>query len=159
MAVIEKTIEVDRPLRTVYDQWTQFEMFPMFMEGVEEVRQLDDEHLFWRAEIAGAKREWNAIITDQIPDQRIAWASTSGTHNAGLVRFDPVGPSRTRVLLQLDFEPEGMTEKVGDKLGFVGRRAERDLERFKHFIEERPAETGEWRGTIQGGRTQPDTTG
>ena len=148
MPTVEERIEVQQPVRTVYNQWTQFEEFPQFMEGVEKVVQVDDTRLHWVAEIAGAKREWDAEIIDQKPDQRVAWRSISGTDNAGVVTFRPVGPDTTEVTLQLDFEPEGAVEKAGEKLGFVSKRAEGDLKRFKEFIESRGTETGAWRGEV-----------
>jgi len=148
MSTVEKSIEVELPVTTVYNQWTQFEEFPRFMAGVEQVTQLDDTRLHWVAEIAGAAREWDAEITEQVPDQRVAWRSIDGAGNAGVVSFVPVGPEATRVTLQLDFEPEGLTEQVGDKLGFVAKQAEGDLKRFKKFIEERGRETGAWRGQV-----------
>ncbi|MCA1692095.1 MAG: SRPBCC family protein [Acidimicrobiales bacterium] len=148
MSTVEKSIVVDRPVRTVYDQWTQFEDFPRFMEGVEEVVQLDDTRLHWVAEIAGAKREWDAEITQQIPDQEVAWRSLNGSDNAGVVTFQPLGADSTNVTLRLDFDPEGLMETIGDKLGFVSKRTEGDLERFKDFIESRGVETGAWRGQV-----------
>jgi uncharacterized membrane protein len=148
MATVEKSVEIECPVRTVYNQWTQFEDFPQFMEGVEEVRQLDDTHLHWVANIAGTKREWDAKITEQIPDERVAWRSEDGSENAGVVTFHRLGEGRTKVMLQLEFDPEGFVEQVGDKLGFVGRRAEGDLERFREFIESRDQETGAWRGEV-----------
>jgi uncharacterized membrane protein len=151
VSTIEKTIDVDVPVRTAYDQWTQFESFPKFMEGVESVTQIDDAHVHWKAEIAGVTREWDAEIVDQTPDQHVAWRSTDGTTNAGTVSFAPAG-SGTRVTLQLEFEPEGIVEKVGDALNIVDRRAAGDLERFKEFIEGRGVETGEWRGEVDGGQ-------
>jgi uncharacterized membrane protein len=144
-----KSIEVDVPVRTAYNQWTQFEEFPRFMEGVEEVRQIDDANLHWRADIGGREVEWTARITEQLPDERIAWTSTSGARNAGVVTFHHLTPERSRVTLQLDYEPEGMTEKLGDWLGLIGQRAQGDLERFKEFIEERGQETGAYRGEIR----------
>jgi uncharacterized membrane protein len=149
MERIEKSIEVDVPLRTAYNQWTQFEEFPKFMEGVEEVRQIDDKHLFWRAKIAGKETEWDAEIYEQIPDSRIAWRSTSGAPNAGAVSFTSVGPERTRVNLIMDYQPLGVVEKVGDALGMVTSRVEGDLQRFKTFIEERGVSTGAWRGEVR----------
>jgi uncharacterized membrane protein len=146
---IRRSIEVNVPLRTAYDQWTQFEEFPRFMEGVEQVRQLDDRRLHWRANIAGQAQEWDAVITEQLPDRRIAWRSTTGARNDGVVSFVPMGPTRTRVDLQLDYAPEGPVENVGSLLGFVERRVQGDLERFKQFIEGRGVETGAWRGEIQ----------
>ncbi len=151
MAKVEKSIEVNVPVRTVYNQWTQFEEFPRFMEGVEEVRQLDDTRLHWKATIAGKTEEWDAVITDQIPDQRIAWNSTSGAENSGVVTFAPVGPDTTRVTAVIGYEPEGIVEKAGDALGVVDARVKGDLERFKQFIEERGMATGAWRGEVHGG--------
>jgi len=146
--IIEK-VEVDVPVRTAYDQWTQFESFPMFMEGVEKVEQLDDTTLRWTAEIAGQKRTWKAKITQQEPDQRIAWTSIEGANNAGVVTFHRLDEGKTRVTLQLDVDPEGPIENIGDALGFVQRRAKGDMERFKKFIESRGTETGAWRGTVE----------
>jgi uncharacterized membrane protein len=148
MSEKEKSIEVDVPVSTAYNQWTQFEEFPRFMDGVESVTQLDDKRLHWVAEIAGTRREWDAEIVDQKPDQRIAWRSIDGTGNAGVVTFRPVGEAKTEVTLELDVEPEGLVEKIGDKLGFVSKQAEGDLKRFKSFIEERGSETGAWRGEV-----------
>ena len=148
MSTIEKSIEVELPVTTVYNQWTQFEEFPMFMEGVEQVEQLDDTRLHWAAKIAGVRREWDAEIVEQVPDQVIAWRSIDGTGNAGAVTFQSVGPDKTRVNLQLEVEPEGATEKAGEKLGFVSKQAEGDLERFKEMIEERGVESGAWRGQV-----------
>ena len=154
MAEMEKSIIVDAPLREVYNQWTQFEEFPHFMEGVVEVRQIDDKRLYWRANIAGAEREWHAEIVDQTPDRRIAWKSLTGPYNGGAVLFLPVGDGRTEVTLRMQYEPEGVTENVGDALGFVGRRVQGDLERFRTFMEERGAATGAWRGEIHGKRVE-----
>jgi uncharacterized membrane protein len=149
MAEHETSIVVDAPLEEVYNQWTQFEEFPRFMEGVEEVRQLDDKTLFWRAKIGGAVKEWDADIVDQTPNRRIAWKSRSGAQNAGAVLFAQTDEG-TLVTLKLVYEPEGATETVGDALGFVSRRVEGDLHRFKEFIEERQRATGAWRGEIHG---------
>jgi uncharacterized membrane protein len=132
-----------------YNQWTQFEEFPKFMDGVQAVRQIDDKHLHWRAEIGGKEEEWDAEITEQIPDRRIAWRSTSGTPNAGVVTFQSSAPDRTQVTLQMDYEPQRLSEKVGDALGVMDRRVEDDLDRFKDFIESRGRPTGGWRGTIE----------
>ncbi len=148
MSEKEKSIEVDVPVSTAYNQWTQFEEFPQFMDGVESVTQLDDKRLHWVAEIAGTRREWDAEIIDQEPDQRIAWRSIDGTGNAGIVTFRPIGEAKTEVTLELDVEPEGLVEKIGDKLGFVSKQAEGDLKEFKKLIESRGAETGAWRGEI-----------
>jgi uncharacterized membrane protein len=149
MERIQKSIEVGSPLSTVYNQWTQFEEFPRFMEGVKEVRQLDDQRLHWVAEIAGKEKEWTAKITDQIPDHRIAWQSEAGEYTSGAVDFDSVGPDRTRVTLELAYDPKGFVEHAGDAVGIVSRRIEKDLDNFKDFIENRGKETGAWRGTIR----------
>jgi uncharacterized membrane protein len=143
-----ESIDVDVPVRTAYNQWTQFEEFPQFMEGVEAVEQLDDRRLHWRAEIGGKTLDWDAEISEQVPDQRIAWRSTSGAKNAGVVTFHHLDDAHCRVTLQLDYKPEGALENVGDALGAVSRRAKGDLKRFKDFIEERGVETGGWRGEI-----------
>ena len=212
MATVEKSVVVDRPLSTVYNQWTQFEDFPAFMQGVESVTQLDERRLHWRSSVAGVEREWEAEIVDQTPDQRISWVSTSGFQNNGMVTFAPASPTdaayddvspqvgssemgstvpespttyeggirtdpmpahggistapvgdtlsgdpmgtmpsdsvATRVTLRLEFEEEGMAEKIADALGIVDRRVEGDLERFKEFIEGRGNETGAWRGEV-----------
>ena len=148
MATIEKSIDLDVPVRNVYNQWTQFEEFPRFMEGVKEVKQLDDKRLHWRAEIAGKEKEWNADIVEQVPDQRIAWRTMTGAKNAGVVTFHRLSDNKTRIMLQLEYEPEGMVENVGDAIGIVSQRVEGDLKRFKEFIESRGQETGAWRGTI-----------
>jgi uncharacterized membrane protein len=149
MASIEKSIDVEVPVRTAYNQWTQFEEFPRFMEGVKEVRQIDDTHLHWRAEIAGKDEEWDAEITEQTPDMRVAWTNTSGAQNAGVVTFHRLGDNLTRVMLQIEYDPNGFVENVGDALGFVTRRVEGDLKRFKEFIESRGQETGAWRGEVR----------
>jgi len=150
MAHIEKDIVVDVPVTVAYDQWTQFESFPEFMEGVKEVVQLDEKRLRWSAEIAGKDEEWEAEITDQVPDRHIAWRSVTGAMNAGSVMFQPAGDGQTKVTLELTYEPRDAAEKVGDALGFLERRVSGDLERFKEFIESRGAPTGAWRGEIHG---------
>ena len=152
MERIKKSIEVERPLSDVYNQWTQFEEFPRFMEGVKEVRQLDDQRLHWRADIGGKEKEWTAKITEQIPDNRIAWQSQSEEHISGQVDFARLGPDRTRVVLELFYDPKGFVENIGDAVGFVSRRVGNDLEHFKEFIENRGQETGAWRGTIREGQ-------
>jgi uncharacterized membrane protein len=149
MERIQKSIYVDCPLRTVYNQWTQFEEFPRFMEGVKSVTQLDDKRLHWEAEIGGKYKEWYARITEQIPDHRIAWQSEAGEDTSGTVSFQSEKPNRTRVDLELCYDPKGFVESAGDSLGVVSRRVENDLERFKDFIENRNRETGAWRGTIR----------
>ena len=148
MATVEKSIEVNVPVSVAYNQWTQMEQFPLFMEGVEEVRQLDDKRMHWKASIAGKSEEWDAVITEQVPDEMIAWASTTGAENSGMVHFIPSAPTKTRITLVIGYDPEGMIETIGDKLGVVDRRVEGDLQRFKSFIEERGMETGAWRGHI-----------
>ena len=148
MATIEKHIDVEVPVRAAYNQWTQFEEFPRFMEGVLEVRQLDDRRLHWRAKVGGQEKTWDAEITEQVPDERIAWRSRSGAANAGAVTFHRLGEGRTRIMLQLEYEPEGMVEKAADAVGIVSHRVEGDLLRFKEFIERRGRETGGWRGEI-----------
>jgi len=148
MSTIEQSVEVNVPVRTAYNQWTQFEEFPRFMEGVEEVHQVTDTRLHWIAEIAGVHREWDAEITEQTPDQRIAWKSTDGTENSGVVTFHRLSDGETKVTLQMGFDPEGFTEKAGDLLGIVRMRTKGDLERFKDFVEERGGETGAWRGEV-----------
>jgi uncharacterized membrane protein len=149
MSTIEQSIDVSLPVRTVYNQWTQFEDFPRFMEGVESVRQIDDRHLHWVAEIAAQRREWDAEISEQVPDQKIAWHSTDGTKNAGAVTFHRIGDNETRVMLQLELDPEGVGEKAADALGIVERRVKGDLVRFKDFVESHQQETGAWRGEVR----------
>ena len=155
MSNIEKSIDVHVPVHTAYNQWTQFEEFPRFMEGVEEVRQLDDKRLHWRANIGGKEKEWDAAITEQLPDQRIAWRSRTGTKNSGMINFQPIGPNRTCIRLHLAYEPEGAAENIGDTLGVVSARVSGYLKRFKKFIEARGVPTGAWRGRIHGRDVQP----
>ena len=149
MALIEKSVEVQVPVRTAYNQWTQFEEFPHFMEGVKQVQQLDSTHLHWKAQIAGKEKEWNAVITEQRPDERIAWKSTDGAKNAGVVTFHRLSDQASKIMLQLDYEPEGVVENVGEALGAVSLRVEGDLSRFKEFIETRGRESGAWRGEVK----------
>ncbi|WP_406068149.1 SRPBCC family protein [Micromonospora sp. NBC_01638] len=153
MSGVTEHVDVSVPVRTAYDQWTQFEEFPEFMEGVQEVRQLSETMTHWTVDIAGVKREFDAEITEQLPDERVAWRSTDGTQQAGVVTFHRLDPDKTRVTLQLEFEPHGVVEQAGDKLGIVDRRAKGDLERFKTYIERRGQETGAWRGSVN--RPQP----
>ncbi|GAA4985176.1 SRPBCC family protein [Kineococcus glutinatus] len=148
---VEKTVLVDVPLRTVYDQWTQFEDFPQFMSGVTSVTQLGDDLMEWVAEIGGVRRRWQARVLEQVPDRKVAWAATEGATNAGQVTFVAEGEARTRVNLVLEYEPEGVLEKAGDALGLVERQATGDLERFKEFIESRGLATGAWRGSVAEG--------
>ena len=156
MAEVEKSIVVNKPVHDVYNQWTQFESFPQFMEGVEEVKQLDDTHLHWKVKVNGKQSEYDAVITEQVPDQRIAWRSTEGKPNAGDVRFESAA-DQTKVYLHLVWEPEGIVEKAGETLGLDDRRVQGDLERFKKFIEQEPAATGAWRGEVH--QTAPNGPG
>jgi len=149
MSTIEQSIEVDAPVRTVYDQWTQFEEFPRFMEGIDEVTQLDATHLHWKASVGGKTNEWDAEITEQLPDKRVAWKSTSGTANAGVVTFHRLDEHRTKVMVQLDWEPDGVVETLGSAVGSDSRRVQGDLERFKELVESRGAESGAWRGEVK----------
>lgn len=148
MSIIEKSTEVNVPVRTAYNQWTQFEEFPKFMEGVTQVRQLDSTHLHWKAQIAGKEKEWDAVITEQHPDERIAWKSTDGAKNAGVVTFHRLSDQKSKIMLQMDYEPEGMVENLGEVIGAVSLRVEGDLDRFKTFIEARGQESGAWRGEV-----------
>jgi uncharacterized membrane protein len=145
---VGESIEVDVPLRTAYDQWTQFEEFPNFMNGVHQVTQLDPTHLHWTARIGGVVRDWDAEITEQRPDERVAWRSTDGTDNSGVVTFHRLDDDRTLVTVQMSFEPHGPLEAIGDAMGAVRTRVRGDLQRFKVFIESRGSETGAWRGTV-----------
>lgn len=148
MSVIEKAIEINVPVKTAYNQWTQFEEFPRFMEGVEQVRQIDDKHLHFKASIGGKQNEWDAVITEQIPDQRIAWMSQGGAKNGGVVTFSEISENKSTLNLRLEYESEGAVEKTGDRVGVVSGRVEGDLQRFKDFIESRGQETGAWRGKV-----------
>ncbi|HXG25258.1 MAG TPA: SRPBCC family protein [Candidatus Binatia bacterium] len=156
MSRIIESIDVDVPVRVAYDQWTQFESFPQFMEGVERVVQLDDKTLEWTASIAGKTKHWRAEILEQRPDEVVAWRSIEGARNDGAVEFETLGPGRTRIELQLDVEPKGLVEKAGDALGRVEGQVKGDLQRFKQFVERRGQATGAWRGTVEGSRVQRD---
>ena len=147
---VEKTVVVNVPASTAYNQWTQFEDFPQFMSGVKQVRQLSDDRLEWVAEIVGVRRQWMARIVEQVPDRKVAWAATEGATNAGAVTFQDLG-ERTSVHLSLEYEPEGILEQLGDKLNLVESQAEGDLDRFKSFIESEGYATGAWRGTVDQG--------
>ena len=151
MPKIEQSIELDVPVSTAYNQWTQFEEFPSFMDGVKEVRQLDDTHLHWAAEIGGQREEWDAEITEQRPDERIAWKATGGKNNAGVVTFHRLDDQRSLITLQLEWESEGFIEKVGSAIGQDDRQGKDDLERFKKLVESRGTETGAWRGEVEQG--------
>ena len=148
MTTVERHIDIDVPVRVAYDQWTQFEEFPTFMDGIESVTQLDDKRLHWVAEVGGARREWDAEITEQHPDHRIAWRSVDGTENAGVVTFHRLDDNQTRVMVQIEHEPEGLVEKAGSALGFDDRRVKGDMKRFKELIEQRGASTDGWRGDV-----------
>jgi uncharacterized membrane protein len=149
MPKIEQSIDIEVPVSTAYNQWTQFEEFPQFMDGVEEVRQLDETHLHWVAEIGGHREEWDAEITEQSPDERIAWKATGGKHNAGVVTFHRLDDQRCKIMLHLDWESEGLIEKLGSAIGQDDRQVKDDLERFKKLIESSGAETGAWRGEVE----------
>jgi uncharacterized membrane protein len=151
MPKIEQSIELDVPVSTAYNQWTQFEVFPSFMHGVQEVRQLDDTHLHWVAEIGGQREEWDAEITEQHPDERIAWKATSGKNNAGVVTFHRLDDRRSQIMLQLEWDSEGLMEKLGSAIGQDDRQVKGDLERFKELIESRGVESGAWRGEVEQG--------
>jgi uncharacterized membrane protein len=148
MDSIDNTIEVDVPVCTAYDQWTQFESFPELMDGVQEATQITAARTLWRTEIGGFKREFHAEITEQVPDRLIAWRSVDGPDQGGVVSFAPTEGNGTRIALEIDYEPEGLAEKAGDKLGVVGHRIKADLKSFKEFIETRHLETGAWSGQV-----------
>ncbi|KAB8189333.1 cyclase [Nonomuraea phyllanthi] len=150
MSTIEHSVDVEVPIRVAYNQWTQFESFPEFMEGVESVKQIGDTRTAWVAEIAGVRREFEAEITEQHPDERVAWRSLDKPHQAGVVTFHRLDDSRTRVTLQMEYDPEGFLETAGDWLQVVRLRVVNDIERFKWFIESRGSETGGWRGDVPG---------
>ena len=149
MSKVEETIELDVPVGMAYNQWTQFEEFPQFMEHVDEVRQLDDTHLQWKATVVGETEQWEAEITEQIPDTRIAWKSTSGRPNGGAVDFHPLPNDRSQVVVSMDAEPQGAKEHAADALGLAGRQVKGDLKRFKELIEGRAKESGAWRGEVE----------
>jgi hypothetical protein len=153
MGATTHSIEVNAPLRAVYNQWTQFEEFPRFMEGVDEVRQEGPKSLFWKTKMGGKDKQWETEITEQVPDKRIAWESVDGTPNRGEVTFESLDFERTRVTLTMEYEPEGFFAKAGDALGIPSGRVEGDLKRFRDFIEERGMETGGWRGQIEEGES------
>lgn len=142
-------IDVEVPVRTAYDQWTQFEDFPLFMDHLAEVKQLDDTHVHFEAKILGLSRSWDAEITEQTPDQRVAWKATDGTLNSGVVTFHPLSDDTTRVVLQMEMDPQGFIEQIADKGGFMKDRASQDLADFKEFIEKRGRATGGFRETIE----------
>jgi uncharacterized membrane protein len=145
----QHSVDVQAPVRVAYNQWTQFEDFPKFMGGVEELRQITDDTLHWKVKIAGVTREFDTVISEQTPDHRIAWTTVDGPHHAGVVTFHRLDDDTTRVTLQMDYDPQGFLENVGDKVGFVSGQLKSDMERFKEFIEDRSVSTGAWRGTIE----------
>jgi uncharacterized membrane protein len=151
MGKVETSIEIDAPLREVYNQWTQFEEFPLFMDGVKEVRQKDDTHLHWTAEVGGKTHEWDAEITEQKPDERVAWQATDGKTNAGVVTFHRLDDMRSKVMVQMDWDDEGLLETLGSALGSDERKVKSDLERFRDLVESRGAATGGWRGKVEQG--------
>jgi uncharacterized membrane protein len=154
MSTIEEAVEVRVPVRTAYNQWTQFEDFPQFMQGVESITQVDDTKTHWVTSIGGQKREFDAVITEQNPDERVAWRSLEGPKQAGVVTFHRLGENETKIMVQMEFEPEGVVEKAGDALGVVKSRTKGDLKRFKEFIEARGGqETGAWRGEVNQTKT------
>ncbi|MEV6614945.1 SRPBCC family protein [Streptomyces sp. NPDC051051] len=156
MSRVKETVEVEVPVRTAYNQWTQFEQFPRFMEGVEEVRQLDDRHNHWTTKIGGTRREFDTEIVDQLADERITWRTTSGDiQQKGTVRFERLDDTHTRVELVMDVEPSGMAEKAADVLGTIDRRVKGDMKRFKQYVEERGSESGAWRGRVKPGDAGP----
>ncbi|GAA3007729.1 SRPBCC family protein [Actinokineospora diospyrosa] len=148
MSTIVETVDVAVPVSTAYNQWTQFESFPAFMEGVEQIRQVDDRRTHWVTKIGGVTREFDATITEQIPDERVAWKSTDGPEHAGVITFHRLNERETRVTAQMDIDPEGFVENVADKLGVIDRRVKSDMRRFKDFIEDQGRETGAWRGEV-----------
>jgi uncharacterized membrane protein len=156
MPKVEETIEVQVPVQQVYNQWTQFEDFPKFMDGIQSVQQLDDTHVQWVAEIRGESRQWTTEITEQRPDEKVAWKTIEGeVKNDGVVTFEPLGDAQTRVNVQMDVEGDSTAENVaGDLLGVVKKQVHGDLERFKQLIENRDEETGAWRGEVQEGDTK-----
>jgi uncharacterized membrane protein len=154
METIKESIEVTVPVSTAYNQWTQFEEFPQFMDGVESVEQIDDTHLRWVAEIGGERRDWQAEIVDQVPDQKIAWRAVEGQGPNGVVTFESLGADQTMVIVEMSYEPEGFKEQLGAKVGMDSRGVKQDLERFKQLIETVGAETGAWRGTVEAGEPQ-----
>ena len=154
METIKESIDVNVPVTTAYNQWTQFEDFPRFMEGVESVEQVDDTHLRWVAEVNGERREWRAEIVEQVPDQRIAWRALDGEGPSGVVTFEPLGEDKTIVIVEMSYEPEGLKEQLGAKVGLDSRGVKQDLVRFKELIESLGVETGAWRGQVHMGERQ-----
>ena len=156
MSTIEKSIDVDVPISTAYNQWTQFEEFPRFMSGVDSIQQVDDTHLHWKVSVGGVDREFDAEVTEQHPDERVAWKSTGGPQHAGVVTFHRIDDDKTRVTVQMDWEPEGFVEKAGAMLQVDDMQVGNDLKRFKELIESQGFESGAWRGDVD---REPDATG
>jgi uncharacterized membrane protein len=152
METLDKTFEFDCPVRAAYNQWTQFEDFPRWMGSVKEVRQLDDTHQHWKVRIAGKEKEFDTVLTEQVPDQVISWQATSGVPNSGRARFEKIGEDRSRVQLTMQYEPETFLEKAADSLGIVSAYVESAVQKMKHALEERGRETGAWRGEVHQGR-------
>jgi uncharacterized membrane protein len=155
LKTIRESIEVDVPVQTAYNQWTQFEEFPQFMDGVESVKQVDDTHLHWVAEVGGKKREWDAEIVEQQPDEKIAWRALDGNGPNGVIEFEPLGEGKTMITVEMAYEPEGLSEQLGSSVGIDSHQVQGDLERFKQLIEARGAETGAWRGEVRSGDPRP----
>lgn len=149
MSTVTESIDVDVPIKIAYDQWTQFESFPEFMDGVQEIRQIDDTHLHWVVKVGGITREFDATITEQHPEERVAWRADDGPDHAGVVTFHRLDDEQTRVTAQVDIDPEGFVENVADKAGILDRKVRGDLKRFKEFIENRGSATGTWRGDVE----------
>ena len=154
METVKETIEVNVPVSTAYNQWTQFTDFPKFMDGVKSVEQLDETHLRWVAEVGGQSRDWQAEIVEQVPDQRIAWRATDDEGPNGLVRFEPLGEATTLVTVEMSYEPEGLKEQLGAKIGLDSRQVKEDLVRYKELVETMGSETGAWRGEVHSGERQ-----
>ncbi len=152
MEHMEKTFEFDCPVHVTYNQWTQFEEFPRWMGSVKEVRQLDDTHQHWKVRIAGKEKEFDTVLIDQVPDQHISWRATSGVPNQGTARFEKLPNDRSRVQLEMDYEPQSFVEKAADAVGIVSAYVESAVEKFKKSLEDRGRETGAWRGEIHGGQ-------
>ena len=152
METVKETIQVDVPVSTAYNQWTQFQEFPNFMDGVESVEQIDDTHLRWAAEVGGERREWQAEIVEQVPDEKIAWRAVDANGPNGIVAFEPLGEDKTLVTVEMSYEPEGLKESLGAKIGMDTRQVQEDLERFKQLVEALGQETGAWRGEVHSGQ-------
>jgi uncharacterized membrane protein len=151
METIKESIDVNVPVGTAYGQWTQFEQFPNFMEGIESVMQIDETHLRWAANVGGARRNWQAEIVEEVPDEKIAWRATSGNGPNGIVTFEPLGPDSTLITVEMSYEPNGLMEQLGAKVGIDSRQVAADVKRFKQLVETIGAETGAWRREVHAG--------